>query len=730
MERNCRRNLKREGINGIGCMWVFISLFGSNQKRLLMDLKRGSKRVSGNEMKQLTCSCESSSHESSVDKLIDDEEDIDVSIAGDEHVETTEVCKSLGDESEEKFKEIIKRLIAQKEGEIQTCKDLLEAFHVLGSEEESFMKKISHEDAQTLGEDSKRVVEVKPEVVSKEEAVVKPKRKPSFFSRKWKSEERRNRSQVAKTIVVLKPGPSSLNLDSSSEPHSNGNKSKTGRSFSRFLIGLVKRRLQSAVGKKSCDDHVDRDQNCCMQEEIQSKPDKHISDEEKQLCKERKSEVADEEDTVHTSEDSEKIMSGLYIAAKKHLAEMLANGDIDVNLPDKEVPRILGKILSLPEFCSPADSPKLIPEHDLVSNLSPLSQTIDKPDTLECIPDTNDLTDEDLDKEDDALFTIDVSVPNDSGKETEYIDKEEKPEIDPLSETCSSSISQQVENVDEDALEFREEHVKKEMFNQEHLPSSPPASPPSSSVRLTECKETATDVQGKLSPVSVLEPLFTDDDSSPTTSTSFSSAGMRMQPLCIRFDEADFPKPEKDNTFKISMDDKELTLAYIEAVVKSAGLSWDELLTRPFYSEQILEPELTDDVVFCPTQLCDDKNLLYDCIDEVLMDFCWNEFNPGPWISFLKPEVHLISDMEIAAKVAQEGVYWHLLPLPSPHTLDQIVKKDMARPGSWMDLRFEIGCLGSYTSEMILDELVEEIIMSCRDMAQVEPMQEPNSDNL
>ncbi|XP_010512478.1 PREDICTED: uncharacterized protein LOC104788425 [Camelina sativa] len=725
MERNCRRNLKREGINGIGCMWVFISLFGSNQKRLLMDLKRGSKRVSGNEMKQLTCSCESSSHESSVDKLIDDEVGIDVLIAGDEHVETTEVCKSLGDESEEKFKEIIKRLIAQKEGEIQTCKDLLEAFHVLGSEEESFMKKISsHEDAQTLGGDSKRVVE--PEVVSKQEAVVLPKRKPSFFSRKWKSEERRNRSQVAKTIVVLKPGPSSLNLDSSSDPHSNVNKSKTGRTFSRFLIGLVKRRLQSAVGKKSCDDHADKmSQNCSMQEEIQSKPDKHIPDEEKPLCKERKSEAADEKDT-----DSEKIMSGLYIAAKKHLSEMLANGDIDVNLPDKEVPRILGKILSLPEFCSPAGSPKLNPEHDLVSNLSPLSQTDETPEILQCSPDTNDMTDEDLDKEDDTLFTIDVSVPNDSEKETENIDKEEKTEIDPISETSSSSISQQVENVDEDALEFREEDVNKEMFNQEHSPSSPPGSPPSSSVRLTECKETATDVQGKLSPVSVLEHLYTDDDSSPTTSTSFSSAGMRMQPLCIRFDEADSPKPEKDNNVKISMDDKELTLAYIEAIVKSAGLDWEELLTRPFYSEQILEPELTDDVVFCPTQLCDDKNLLYDCIDEVLMDFCWNEFNPGPWISFLKPEVQLISDMEIAAKVAREGVYWHLLPLPSPHTLDQIVEKDMARPGSWMDLRFEIGCLGSYTSEIILDELVEEIIMSCRDIVQVETMQEPNSDNL
>ncbi|KAL0866863.1 hypothetical protein Bca101_045981 [Brassica carinata] len=646
MEKNCGR---REGINQVGCMWVFMSIFGSNQKRLLMDMKRSSKRFSGNdEKKKLTCSSESSQ---------------DVSIGGDEHVET-KVC-------EEKFREIIKRLIAQKEGEIQTCKDLLEAFHVLGSEEESFL---SHEDAQSLGE-SKRVVveeeeEVKPEAVSKQEAVVVPKRKCKFFSRKWRSEERRNRSsQVAKTIVVLKPTPNSLDVDSSSS----SNKSKTGRTFSRFLIGLLKRRLHSAVGKKSCDAPVDRSENRCVQEEIQSK------------------EEADKEHTGHTSEDSKKTMSGLYVAARKHLSEMLANGDIDVSLPDKEVPRILGKILSLPEFSSPVDSPRLSPPHELVS---PLSQATEKPKTLQCNSCTDGRSDEDSDKDDETLFTINVT------------------EIEPLSETSSSSITQQVEDV----LECREEDGDKRssnkgMFNQAH--SSPPESPQSCSNRMTECKETATDVQGKLSPVSVLETLLTDDESSPTTSTRFSSGEVRIQPLCIRFDEAD-----ESNSLKTSMDDKELILAYIEAVVKSSGLSWEELLKKPFYTEQLLEPEVADDVVFSSTLLCDDKNLLQDCINEVLMDFCGNELNPGPWVSFLKPELQLISDMEIAAKVAQEGVYRHLLPLPSPHTLDQIVKKDMARTGSWMDLRFDIGWIGSGTSEMILDDLVEEIIKSCRDMVQ------------
>ncbi|KAL0714943.1 hypothetical protein Bca4012_021922 [Brassica carinata] len=655
-------------MNQIGCMWMFISIFGSNQKRLLMEKKHRSRRFAGNN--------------ESVQKLI--EEDIDVSIVSDEHVE----AKGFEDESEEKFREIIKRLIAQKEGEIQTCKDLLKAFNVLDSEEES------HEDAQSLG-DSKRVED--PEQVLKQEVVVLPKRKCNFFSKKWRSEERRRSrtSQVSKTIVVLKPAPNGLDLDSTC------NKSKTERTFSRFITGLIKRRLQASAGKKSCNVHVEKNQNRWVQEKIQSKSGKHVSDEEEPLCSE-----TDKEDTVHTSEDSKKIISGLYIAARKHLSEMLANGDIDVNLPDKEVPRILGKILSLPEFSSPGDSPS--------------SQATEEPETLQCGSCTNGLTGEDSDKDDETLFTIDVSVPKmllDHAKETE------KTEIEPLSKTSSSSICIQDDG-------DKQSSNKEMIFNQTHSISSSPESPPSSSVRMNERKETATGVQGKLSPVSVLEPLFTDDESSPTPSTRFSSAEMKIQPLCIRFDEADSPKQDKPNYLKTSMDDKELTLAYIEAVVKSSGLSWEELLTRPFYSEQLLELESTDEIAFCSTQLCDDKNLLNDCINEVLMDFCENELNPGPCITFLKPEVQLISDMEVATKVAQEGVYRHLLPLPSPHTLDQIVKKDMAKAGSWMDLRFDIGWIGSATSELILDDLVDEIIRSCRDMVRAEPMQEQNSNSL
>uniref|UniRef100_A0A1J3HRB1 Protein TRM32 n=1 Tax=Noccaea caerulescens TaxID=107243 RepID=A0A1J3HRB1_NOCCA len=706
----CRRHLSREGT---GCVWVFMKMFdfrhgGSNQK-LLMDKKRGSKRIIGIEAnkveKQLTCDCDCEESEGgiqSVKKLIEEEidvkktrqkcdfecrggtkaktrkrrsrtlsktsEDINVLIAGggDDHAEkpddqcprTSQDSTNDDDDSEEKFSELIKRLIAQKDSE---------TFQVLDSRDESLL------------------------LTSKEPASQRIKETSS-------SDETRS-SQC--TIVILKPEPNSLNVGSS-----HGNKAKNRRFGSRFILSRIRRRV---TGKKPCNTQQDPDpdpdpyalsshknQNCCLGQEMETNSGRHVS------------EGNEEEETIDASEDSKKRVCGIYVAAKKHLSEMLAQGEIGVELPDKEVPRILGKILALPEFSTPVTSPRLTLKHDFVGD----HQITEESDIHQCS--SEDYSDSetlgiDSNKHEETEFTSDMPVPEDNGKE-------EKIFLDSLSEAISFSIIQQDAFVDEEKFEVhdkdeqKQQPLEKETFDERHSPCSPPHS----SVTMSECQENATDFPGKSSPVSVLEPLFTDDDTSPNSSR-FSSVEMRMQPLCIRFDEPESPRLHEDNDdVKTRMDDKEVALAYIEAVMKSSDLNWEELLSRSFYSEKILEQALMDDIDFCSTKFCTDKRLLFDCINEVLMELCEH----GPWISFAKPELRFCPDMENAAEVVQEEVYWHLLPLPSPHTLDQIVHKDFARSGTWMDLRFDIGCIGSETVEIILDELLEEMINNCTDLFQ------------
>ncbi|AES80253.1 DUF4378 domain protein [Medicago truncatula] len=61
-----------------------------------------------------------------------------------------------------------------------------------------------------------------------------------------------------------------------------------------------------------------------------------------------------------------------------------------------------------------------------------------------------------------------------------------------------------------------------------------------------------------------------------------------------------------------------------------------------------------------------------------------------------------------------EGVCWHVLCLPPPHTLEQIVRKDMARNGTWMDLRLDAEIAGFEMGDTILAELIEDtILMLC-----------------
>lgn len=60
-----------------------------------------------------------------------------------------------------------------------------------------------------------------------------------------------------------------------------------------------------------------------------------------------------------------------------------------------------------------------------------------------------------------------------------------------------------------------------ESHEEKQVPSSPSVSPPSSLInKKVENLESAVDIPERPSPVSVLEPLFTDDDISPTKSIS------------------------------------------------------------------------------------------------------------------------------------------------------------------------------------------------------------------
>lgn len=256
--------------------------------------------------------------------------------------------------------------------------------------------------------------------------------------------------------------------------------------------------------------------------------------------------------------------------------------------------------------------------------------------------------------------------------------------------------------------------------------------------------EIAVDKPERQSPVSVLEPLFMEDDISPARTASRSgrpghfmkriyvyvyinglmimgllllfdnfSVEPSIQPLKIKFEDETPHTPKHGIHIKTSMEGKEPLLGYVEAVLHASGLGGQEFYLRSELSDQLIEPSVFDEVDFFYDQLHFDQKLVFDCINEVLLEVCQHYFGCSPWVSFVKPSIKPVRDIRSAIYVVWEGVHWHLLPLPPPSNLEQIVRKDMVKSGKWMDLRFDSESIGFEMGDAIFDELIDEIIDCC-----------------
>lgn len=160
-------------------------------------------------------------------------------------------------------------------------------------------------------------------------------------------------------------------------------------------------------------------------------------------------------------------------------------------------------------------------------------------------------------------------------------------------------------------------------------------------------------------------------------------------------------------------EENKLVFDYIKTVLQASGLNRDQLWIKYLSSDKILDQSLFDEAGFFPNQVCHDQKLLFDSVNEVLVDVCWHYLGASPWVSFVKPGIRPTADMKMVVLKVWEGVCWHLLPFPRPHTLDQIVRKDMARSEAWMDLRCDAETVGFEIGEAILAELMEDTILSC-----------------
>ncbi|KAI4328792.1 hypothetical protein L6164_021121 [Bauhinia variegata] len=583
-------------------------------------------------------------------------------------------------------------------------------------------------------------------------------------------------TESSNTIVILKPGPMGLqnsesesNLASSLDSHGDVRyKGPSTRVGSHFSLTEIKKKLKHAMGKEKHGNHggISKEERKNM-----GQGSKFIGKDNVGMRSPNKDHFfiekiarpmldAKKGDKTGTFKDPEVIVehengnpkrrvSNIYIEAKKHLSEML-RGDKNVDFSSRQTPKSLGRILSLPQYnLSPLGSPGRDWENHFVTEqtrfsstekcreasedlLSPkqetftghLDQATENPEQLSICDENSD----DKVQEINSQLNFSDEFIHDEKAETSCYDVRDdilhEGNVESIKEknalNSSSELVGLVEGKDQNCeiSEISDGARSSQCLNQDVLeenqqPSSPMSSPSDSSItKKIEEPESGADVSVRPSPVSVLDAPFLEDDIS-SGSTRIQPVEVPIRPLQIQFEEHESSPMDQIDGGKHFFEGNGFIFHYIKALLQASGLNSDKLWIKCLSSGEILDPTLFDQVEFLADQPCHDQKLLYDCINEVLMEVCCHYFGVSPWVSFVKPSIRPIPNMKKVILKVSEGVCWHFLPLLPPHSLEQIVKKDMARSGAWMDLQLDAEVVGFEMGEVILQELMDDTIFSC-----------------
>ncbi|XP_024992833.1 uncharacterized protein LOC112526684 isoform X2 [Cynara cardunculus var. scolymus] len=584
---------------------------------------------------------------------------------------------------EEKLIAAVEVLLNEKSsnGDLKQIRHSKEMFQMLSSNKEMFLKLLQDQNSILLNEDqkSKSKSMAGSNLLEPEEPVRKNRK---FFRRRSKSQECISLNGKDK-IVLLKPGSPENRVPIGNDIHTDGN-------GSQFSFMEIKRRLKQAMGKPGPGERSGK----TVADGGWSSPNRD------HFYTERFARVANglkTGDRVSKLRDSETIngdanhrISNIYVEAKKHLSEMLTSGDEDAETMMRSLPKSLGRILSLRDYSSV--SPGTSPREDL--------RTVNKSQPLT----TNDISKEKVVVSDDmaseGILEI-ISLPSCDQEQPEQME-----DFDVSREPCGSSINDDHEAVifDGSNEERSSESLKTDLPDENESSTSRTRIEPSLAGKNEELEITPGDRAGKPSPISVLEPLFSDDDVSPARTVSRPEAA--IQPLCIQFEEPVCVSKDQQIRITDSADTEESAFEYVEAVLLSSDLNWLEFEKRWLSAVQILDPSLFEEVETFSSRARYDQRLLFDSTNEALEEVC-DRFIPES--SFIKPKVwpvpkgmDLINEVWSRLESRLGKVY--------PRDLNKLVRNDLETSRTWLDLRSESRQIVIEIEESIFEETMDDTL--------------------
>ncbi|KAL2544132.1 uncharacterized protein Fot_13365 [Forsythia ovata] len=444
----------------------------------------------------------------------------------------------------------------------------------------------------------------------------------------------------------------------------------------------------------------------------------------------------------------------VILEAKRHLSARLENLNAIETRTSKRCPKILERILSSPEQDIWLSSPSREKESDSASaqmRFSPYSnspaanirscqmQKGKQKTYISPLIQNEEATssDDDLRKYDSMLEIFD---PNTNFSLIESADTEVLENIDfttvDLKDNGRAKIVEESESIpnpgiisgSEGPSEFSSTDVPStmqktniiEMLEEDgnvmHLSLDSPSAlddSPWTPLSIYQLDDSTKDREEHPSPVSVLEPFFTEDVNSPP-SIILKRAGQPLQPRRLDYEEFSSEASPIDPTIipTTCIDGKDSISGYVYAVLQASHLNWDELSAIMPLTEQLIYGSLFDEVEFPSTNSPYDPKLLFDHINEVLLEVHQSHFGLPPWIlSFIKPKIQFAPlEQHVVDEVLKEADFY-LLPRTEKRTLDQLVGKDTANSRWRLGIRLQTEEIVSQISEYVLEESILYVML-------------------
>ncbi|XAR55069.1 hypothetical protein NMG60_11030451 [Bertholletia excelsa] len=402
----------------------------------------------------------------------------------------------------------------------------------------------------------------------------------------------------------------------------------------------------------------------------------------------------------------------IFLEAKRHLSERLNNVGESETFSSKEAPKTLGRILSLRyQDLSPSLSPRQDIEHNFDTakmRFSPYEE--DSPSSCT----DNSRPSDQLQEIDEKPNISENHLLNGYVKNAERNNLTQPGEFDILE---GPSAPSSLHNIHAKESPDTPNICDQLMCS---IPDSPPQNQkltssigvPSStfiSIHTAGIGESTKDRTEYSSPVSVLGPFVVEDlASSPSTITS--PVEPPIKPLHVDFEEHSHVEssPDPKTNCQTFMDENELSSTFIEALHQAGCLNWDKLFLRWNSSDQLLIPPLFDLVDFPPTHSSCDHQLLWNIVDEVALEVYECCHSCSSYLSFLEPKTRAVRAGDNVVNQIKKGVERCLHPPTRLSSLELLTGADLARTGTWIDIRHETEEIVIEMVESILDELIPE----------------------